>query len=411
MASDQSHFISKNLGMALSKGSLHVLNDGQAITHGLKGAFANMDKFFTGSAGGAAAVGGIGGLAAMGAVGAISAAMAQMDYRHDIAKMKELYRHEIAAKLGKAAKSVTDKDLFLLARGDAKRGIEGNNILEEELGKKRSERTLGVLLSAGATMTSFAVVSAAKVALEGAAQVISTSLGLPGAGTAIVTMVLDVAVGVGIYNAVKQPLHWIGHKIFGLDKETTHDRIAEIQKELSHGKGISQEQVLGVFVSANTQLQQFIKDEYGMDFNKLSQHERYQVANDIGKMVPLAEMTANINTGKYDVGELAFAVEGKSSGYLPHLERKPQSWLDNMASKLRGMFHYKPAPKPEQAETPAAAPVEAAHPKHAWHPADERVGKDSFVHRHASGRHNAARGYVERLEQAHSEGPGSQQLV
>lgn len=403
---DGQHFIAKNLGMGISKGSLLVLNGGHAPVHSLGGVFT------FGAPGTVATFSGLGGLAAMGVVGAISAAMAQMDYRYSVSKMKELYRNEVAAKLGKPPKSVSDDDLFAAANGDPERGIEGNKIIAEELDKKKKERTLGVLLSAGATMISFAVVHAAEAALLTAAGSIAGTVGLPVAAVAAVAMVLDVAVGVGIYNFVKQPLHYIGHKIFGLDKEGTHDKIESLHKELSQGKGVTQEQVLGVFVSANKQLQQFVENEFGKEYEKLTLPERQRVASEISKQVPLAEMTANINSGKYDIGELAFAVEGQASGYNPAAEQKPQGWLAGVTSKLRSMFKNTQTQTEPPQQAVAEQSPDAAYRQAAWHPANEQSGKASFTERYAGGRNKVALGHVERLEQSRNEpDPGSRQLV
>lgn len=435
LASDGYHMVVRNASNAVSKGSLMLLNGGQSLTHGFHGLFHGLNQLGAqvgvgaqaGMAGGAAAMGGLGGIVAVGAVGVMSGALAQMDYRHELNKIKEVYRNEIAAQLGKPAKSVKADDLFVLAKGDESRGIKPNGVLQEELKKQKRDRTLGVFLSAAATVTSFvAVHGLLDIAIKGAAEAITTSIGLPGAGTAIATG-LHIAAGVSIYNMVKKPLHWVGAKILKLDNETSHDRIANIQKDLDKGRGITQEQVLEVFAGANKQLDEFITNEYGKEFSELSQHERQQVVQDINKTVALARMTDDINNGKYNVGELAFAVEGNASGYMPDLQERPKSWLNNMASKLRGMFNYKnpeiPAAETTTSEVSAAQAATSANvakadapeaAPSAWHPANDHAvsGKQSHTERVAAGRKKeSSLGHVERLEQSRSDNPIGTQLA
>lgn len=414
VVSEGQHLAGKNVGMFISKGSLSAINDGHLLTHGLHGTLQSINEVGAkwGLSGGAAAVGGLGGLVVMGSVGVISAAVAQMDYRHEIAKMKELYRNELAAKLGKPAKSVTDDDLYDMAKGDPEKGIPGNKIIADEISQKRKERALGVGLSAGASAASFGVMAAilstaiagetVKQMLGGVAEVAAASIGLPGAGAALF-LVMETVLGIGVYNAIKQPLHAIGHKIFGLDKETTHDRIANLQKEQMKGKAITQEQVLDVFVSANKELGEYVEKQYGKTYEELKPEERKQVAADVNNVVPLAKLTDDINAKKYDIGELAFALEGQPSGYQPHPETVKHSWMEKAASGVVALMD-----RPKHGAKQYAAPAQDA-----WHPANEQTGKKSFVERHAPGRtaEKPALGHVERLDQARSEGPAATQLA
>ncbi len=396
VVSEGQHFVAKNAGMVVSKGSLTALNAGVPITHGLEGAFANMTATANsaGLGGVTAAVGGLGGLIAMGAVGAISAAMAQMDYRHEISKMKEIYRNELAAQLGKPAKSISDDDLYKLAQGDPERGIEGNKIIADEISKKKKERALGVGLSAAATVTSFMVVQSFFASV--ASETLAASIGLPGMGAAVM-FVAETLVGVAMYNLVKQPMHWLGHKLFGLDKETTHDRIANIQADIQKGKGVGQEQVLEVFVSANKQLETFVDKQYGKPFENMTHEERQRVVEDINQVVPLAQLTQDIQSGKYDVGELAFAVEGKTSGHKHEEQSKPHGWMDHVATNMKAMFDFKS--KAKKAEPKKAT---YTHDENAWHPAHDQKDKASFQERYAPNRRPSL-GSVERLEQARAE--------
>ena len=70
-----------------------------------------------------------GALMGIGLTTALSAGITQVHYRRERDEIRELYREELAEKLGKRPKDVTDKDLDILAKGDSARGIEPNRTL------------------------------------------------------------------------------------------------------------------------------------------------------------------------------------------------------------------------------------------------------------------------------------------
>ena len=169
------------------------------------------------------------------------------------------------------------------------------------------------------------------------------------------------------------------------------------------GKAISQEQVLDVFVSANKELGEYVEKQYGKAYEDLNAQERKQVAADVNNVVPLAKLTDDINSRKYDIGELAFALEGQSSGYQPHPETVKHTWMEKAASGVVSLMD-----RPKHTAKQHVAPAQDA-----WHPANEQPGKKSFVERYAPGRtaEKPALGHVERLDQARSEGPSTPQLA
>jgi hypothetical protein len=438
VVSESRHFLAKNTGMAVAKGSLSVLNGG-TLTHGAGGLVHGVNQLGTGVGltGGAAAVGGLGGMLVMGAMGVISAVVAQMDYRHGIHKMRELYKHEIAHKLDKPVKSVTDEDLYLLAEGDKEKGIEPNTILAKEISQKRTDRVISIALSAAASMATFGIMAAVGSLVAATLPVaapIAGALGLSVAVVApVVALVAETLIGVGVYNAIKEPLHWATRKAFKLDDNTTHDRIERLNNVLATGRSISQQQVLDVFISADKELDKYITNEYGKSFNRMSNREQQRVAEDLGKQVPLADLTDRINSGKYDIGELAFAAEGKASGFtIPTAQTEDasqrQSLLGAIWSELKmayadiksalGLKDKKPAQPQQLAENQPVASLRE-HVQHtgqghetSWHPAQEQEGKKSFEERYASGRRGAGLGTVERLEKSRAESSAmGQQLV
>jgi hypothetical protein len=437
--SESRHFLAKNAGMAVAKGSLSVLNGG-TLTHGAGGLVHGVNQLGSGIGltGGAAAVGGLGGMVVMGVLGVISAVVAQMDYRHGIRKMRELYKYEIAHQLDKPAKEVTDEDLYTLAEGNKEKGIEPNNVLAKEISQKRTDRIISIALSAGASMATFgmmAMVGSLAVATLPVAAPIAGALGLSVAAVApVVGLIAETLIGIGLYNLIKEPMHWAARKAFKLDENTTHDRIERLNNTLALGKSVSQEQVLDVFISADKNLDNYITQQYGKTYDRMNSVEKKVVAADLAQQVPLADLTERINKGQYDVGELAFAAEGKSSGFKIPSQMddsvQKQSLLGAIWSELKlayadiksalgfknkpvqaqqaGDVQQNAANVREQASSQSQA--QAAEP---WHPAQEQSGKKSFQERYAagSGRGNSL-GNVERLEKARAENPSmGQQLV
>jgi hypothetical protein len=432
--SESRHFLAKNTGMAVAKGGLTFLyNGGHTLTHQAGGLMHGVNQMGTGMGltGGAAAVGGLGGLVAMGVLGVISAVVAQMDYRHGIHKMREIYKHEIAHKLDKPVKSVTDEDLYLLAEGDKEKGIEPNGVLAKEISQKRTDRVISIALSAAASMATFGImgiVGSLAVATLPVAAPIAAALGLSVAAVApVVGLLAETLIGVGLYNAIKEPLHWATRKVFKLDENTTHDRIEKLNNTLAAGKSVSQQQVLDVFVSADKELDKYITNQYGKSFNRMNNVEKQQVADDLGKQqVPIADLTDRINSGKYDIGELAFAAEGKASGFAIQAGKmedtgQKQGLLSAIWSELKeayadiksalGIKDKKPVQPQQTGEVQSVASLRehVQHSGHSqdaqWHPANEQVGKKSFEERYASGSRAKNLGTVERLEKARAESP------
>ncbi|MDE3015763.1 MAG: hypothetical protein KGI29_02435 [Pseudomonadota bacterium] len=240
-------------------------------------------------------------LATLGMLAAVSAGLSQMDYFHKRNTLKSLYREEAAAKLGKPVNKLSKDDFEVLAAD--------NPTLADEVAKAKRQRNFGVAMSFVASVASVAVVA----------------LGMPAMGYdhnyfhAMMTgaeFLINGAVGVLAYNAVKAPLHWIADKLFGLDKETAHDRIVALSHHHVAGRAVAPEQVLSVYAAANRQLDRFIETEYGKSFDKMKPAERQKIAIDIGKLVPLTRLAQDINSGKLKPTALALATAGEDIGAL-----------------------------------------------------------------------------------------------
>lgn len=315
------NIIAHDATLFVAKVSAQALNGGKVLVSGGSGGiFSKAAQYLAGAQ--AAMSESIGNIIGLGAMGAICAAISQMDYRYALDEIKSLYRDEVAAKLGKSADGVTIKDLETLAKGDPEHGIEHNQVLADILDKQRKHRTLGVVMSIVASIATFSILHLAMAAT-----------GAHAVGAA--AMIAEGLIGVATYKAIKTPLEWISHHRLGLHHQTTHERICDLQRAHDDGKVISQEQVLDVFVSANKGLQEMIVADYGAPLHSLPLEKRAQAIADIDAMVPLKELTENINNGSYKIAELAFAVEGQVSGANHQRTEEKIGLLEGLINKLR----------------------------------------------------------------------------
>lgn len=290
VAGEGEHWLYKAGSALTAKMSLQALNGGEMLTKPLTGFLASFGPS-------------IGSLTALGILTATSAAIVQIDYRHAINKIIDTYRDEIAAKLKKPGHAIVEKDLVILARGDASRGIAANKVIAQELYKARAERTLGVGLAVGASLVTIATMGV----------LMSSGILAPVlAPLAFVPMGMGEAlgeglIGVGMYFALKKGLEVVGHKMFGLSHKTAHDHIEHLKITKADGKTITREQVLEVFAGVDTKLDQYIASTYGAGFSKLDAVTRQRATQDTRIAQTLAHITGDLNNGTLKVGELAFA--------------------------------------------------------------------------------------------------------
>lgn len=322
------------------------------------------------------------GFTVVGLIAALSAGLSQMDFLHTKNTLKNLYREEVSAKLGKPVSRLSKEDFDALA--------DENPVLNEEMTKARRQRSFGIGMSFIASLASLAVVMTVAPAAFGA---LATTVfaGLP-------ELVLHTAVqgliGLTTYQAVKKPLHWVADKLFDLDKKTAHDRITEISQQRAAGKAVTPEQVLSVYTSANPQLDRFIEVEYGRPFEAMTAVDRKKAAIDIGRLVPLERLAQDITGGRLKPTALALATEGDDVGALEQvLAQQPEKpgFLRSMWQKMRNA-----KPETQEITTVTAEPLPGGV---AVEYASEKPGR-SFVERTGISRSDTPMGHVERLEQS-----------
>lgn len=263
----------------------------------------------------------------------------QTHYQNKRAALRDMYKHEVAAQLGNSPDRIKDKDIDLIAKGDAKRGIVANKTIAEELQCLKKRRNVGMLVTALSILATVAIITnffpAAAVAVGAGA----FAEGIMGYGSRML-------LGFAIHKVLENPIKKAGKKLFKLETPTTHDRIAELSKQHRKGKTISSEQTLAVFVSANKDLSKFVVDNYGMHYDKLSVQDKHVVVEAMEQHIPITSITKNLNSGTVKISELAFSVEGKISGVAPNtvknnisLVGKARHALMNVGTRLHSVAH------------------------------------------------------------------------
>lgn len=308
-----------------------------------------------GSFGGAAAGLGMFSNTVIGIAAFASLIMSQSSYRHRRAGLYQMYKDEIAVKLGKEPGKVTAKDMDLLAKGNPEKGIEANKTIAEGLRKLKKHRNVSVLVTTAALLGTVATLGA----LFAPAGVVGAAV----AGTSITASIAKAFVGFATYKLIESPMHWGANKMFGMNEPTTHERIAELNREHKKGKPLSQEQVLGVFISGNKEISRHVEEQYGKKYDELSVQEKRSVAESCEPYLPLKTITENLNKGRVKISELAFSVEGQASGIAPKpvkeqpspgIMGKARNILHSVGTRLRRTRqHVEEVP---QQAAPAAAP-------------------------------------------------------
>lgn len=287
----------------------------------------------------------------------------QIDYQNKRSALREMYKDEVAAQLGKSPEEITNKDLTLVARGDPRRGIAPNKVINEELDKLKSHRNLGILVTA--------------MSILGTVAIMGFVFGTGGAAVGVGAMAAQAFVGFATHKLLDIPLTWAGKKMFGIKDLTTQERIEELNNERQNGKVLGREQVLGVFISANKELSRFVKSHYSNPYDKLSVQEKRELADAFEQYIPLANITESLNSGKVKVSELAFSVEGRASGVAPSSVPPSLSIVGKVRTALRGIGErLRPA-----VQKPEEEPVTVT-PKRAVVEYDNPVPSRSFVERY-----------------------------
>lgn len=360
------------LSTAAFDGTMASINSGTAAgaANAAGGIFAAFNSVF--------------GLVGISVATAAGAVVNQMTYQSRRAYMRNTYKHEVGAVLGKSPEKVTDKDVDLVAKGDPQRGIEANKTIAAGIDKLKKSRNVGILVSVLSILATVTLVVAmfSLGPVAGAATAISTAIGFPTAGL----FITKGLAGYGIHQALEKPISWASKKLFDMEKTTTYERIAVLERDHRNGKSLGREQVLGAFVGANHELSNFVQEHYGKEYDKLNVKDKKDVADIFEQYIPITKITESLNSGRVHVSELAFSVEGKSSGVVAGSVPDSLSMVGKARGKIQEVgerISQKLQGHPEKiaAAAPAPTPISVA-PKRAIVEYDNPTPKRSFVERY-----------------------------
>jgi hypothetical protein len=240
------------------------------------------------------------------AIGAVSAGLTILRSNEKLDDLAEDYAEEVGKKLMKDPKRVTRHDLEIVAKGDPARGIEPNHVLAEKLSKEKRSLAVGVVISVVATLAALWLAPALVGALPMLAPIMHSA--------PLAHVLINGFAGVLMYHAAKTPLHSVADNLFHIDEKTTVDHIRDLGKQVHKGKHVSQEQVLGIYVSADKKLAQFIQDRFGVPYDELSDEGKKQAVTLMSRHLPLESVTSAINNKHICVTELAFLTQNDRSG-------------------------------------------------------------------------------------------------
>lgn len=288
------------------------------------------------SAAGATLEAAVGMTLAVGAVAGVSAGLVQSDFLHRRHMLKERYKKEIGAIVGKSPEKVTEADMEKVARGSFQENIQPNPTLHEEIHNTRLERNIGGVLSVIAAAATFLILHSD--AVHGAlSQVVDTIA--PGAGTAAMVatkLAVNGVAGLITYYGIKTPAHWLAAAVTELELETTNDRVTDIKRALASGHHISPEKVLEVFINAHPEVAEQLEAEYGRSYENLNHMHKRAILEEVQQSIDILRLTEDINHGRVRPEELAFTAFGQESGLAPAGEGSIQQHSTNV---LHGMWH------------------------------------------------------------------------
>ncbi|NBX03645.1 MAG: hypothetical protein EBR02_06250 [Alphaproteobacteria bacterium] len=263
-------------------------------------------------------------LVGLAVISSISAVLTLLDGRAKEEILRQDYAEEIGAKLGKDPSTVTKDDLRLVAKGDPARGIAPNMVLQEKLKELDKSTWMNVAVSVVTTLSTIALMgwlqAPGGLLAEGGAIANFLGHGLPG-------KIAHGMIGLLSFNLIKAPLKMIG-RVFGMDKETTADKIDNLSQVIERGEGITREQVLDVYISSHKAMGIGIQKMFdNKKYDEMTPVEQKQVADfllspvrretlppEMQVLIDVDAVVSGLNNKRFNSSELAFAVQGDRSG-------------------------------------------------------------------------------------------------
>ena len=217
------------------------------------------------------------------------------EHRYYQQEMVDLYRDDIAQHLGIAPEQVT--------RAHLKEAAKGNEVIAQALERQHKKLLIDIGTSLLAGVVTFGLLLSFGEAgkfFDFTQKTFGEALGpmvnLIGLGTVsgISGLVLHDALGIAI-----------GAKT-GTLKAAAHDLILDMHNDIVHGRPISREQVYGVLVASNPDLQQAIVTRFHKSYAWMSAAEKSNVLHEVGVATDMDILARQINTGEVRPGRLAY---------------------------------------------------------------------------------------------------------
>jgi hypothetical protein len=216
------------------------------------------------------------------------------EHRYYQQEMVDLYRDDIAQHLGIAPEQVT--------RAHLKEAANGNEVIAQALQRQHKK----LLVDMGTSLLAGAVTFGLLLTFGNAGQFFEFTkdtfkalgplvnlIGL-GAVSGISGLVLHDVLGLAI-----------GAKV-GTIKAAAHDLIVDMHRDIERGRPISREQVYGVLVASNPDLQQAIATRFHKSYAWMSAAEKSNVLHEVGVATDMDILARQINTGEIRPGRLAY---------------------------------------------------------------------------------------------------------
>lgn len=227
-------------------------------------------------------------------------------------QMVDLYREDIAAQLGIAPEMVGVENL--------KEAAKGNDVIAQALARQRTKNFIELgtsLLSAAVTfglLSSFGDTSQFK---EFILKDLKLGTFLGDAASFIGLSTVGSISGLIFHDALGLA---IGAKT-GTIKAAAHDLILEMENNLRHGRPISREQVYGVLVAGNPQLQEAISLRFHKSYSWMNAAEQSRVLHILGIAESLDNLAQQINRGEIRPGRLAYLMDDHALSSTRRVER------------------------------------------------------------------------------------------
>lgn len=208
--------------------------------------------------------------------------------------MVGLYREDIATSLGIAPEEVN--------RTHLKEAAKSNDVIDQALKRQRHLSMVSFATSALAGVATFGLLNMG--ILEVGKEFFS---GLMGQEAGNVTRFISMGTVAGISSLV---LHngldsAIAYKT-GLGKAAAHDRILEMDHDVRRGRSVSKEQVYGVIVAGNPELQAAIAQQFGRAYASMKPMQQSEVLEKIGVAQEMLHIAMDINAHRVKPGHLAY---------------------------------------------------------------------------------------------------------